>query len=825
MLEKMHHVFRDVIDPMLAEPPTIEQARVETVQIRVRGTVQGVGFRPTVWRLAREHGLVGEVLNDGAGVLITTTGTQERIADFLEGLESDPPPLSRIEALEARRLSTVVDFSDFTIAGSLEGGARTNVAPDAALCEACRDEVLNPNERRHLYPFANCTHCGPRFTIVGGIPYDRANTSMAAFPMCVDCAREYRDPADRRFHAQPIACAVCGPRVWLRSVDGGTAPEAFDAAPIDETVRLLSEGAIVAIRGLGGFHLACDAANARAVDRLRERKRRFGKPFALMARDVEMVRRFCSVSELEATQLSSPQAPIVLLKADGPESLPSSVAPGLSTLGFMLPYTPLHLLIARDLDAPLVMTSGNVVHEPQVIDNAEVLDKLAGIADAVLFHDRDILNRIDDSVVRVMAGRPHLLRRARGFAPAPTVLPEGFQSAPEVLAYGGELKSTFCLIKNGRAVLSQHQGDLEDEATFDDYQKNLRLYTALYRHEPQVLAADMHPEYLSSKLAHRRAAEDGSRLHEVQHHHAHIASAMAENGLALDGPPVIGVAMDGLGFGEDGTIWGGEFLLADYRGYRRLGSLKPVAMIGGAQAIREPWRNTFAHLREAFGWKGFLDDHGDLPLARRLSEKPLETFEAMLARGLNVPLASSCGRLFDAVAAALELGADQALFEGQGAMELEDKVDATALEVARGLGGYGFRRRARGDAGEFELDPAPLWRTLLDDLRLNRPIGVISARFHLGLATAITELVSEFAQKIGNQEIKIDSFALSGGCLQNKILLENCISGIEGRNLTCVTQSGVTSNDGGLSLGQAVIAAAREIERGGLDQQPSMGRK
>ena len=807
---------------MSAAPLTVELARaVETVEIRVRGTVQGVGFRPTVWRLAREHDLVGEVLNDGAGVLITTTGARDRIAEFLDGLESDPPPLSRIEALEVRRLARVVDFQDFVIADSVGGSARTNVAPDAALCGACRDEVLNLGERRHLYPFANCTHCGPRFSIVAGIPYDRANTSMAAFAMCADCAREYEDPADRRFHAQPIACATCGPRVWLESLNGSEPPASFEAAPIDETVRLLSEGAVVAIRGLGGFHLACDAANAEAVDRLRARKRRFGKPFALMARDVEMVRRFCSVSEVETEQLLSPVAPIVLLPANGSESPPSAVAPNLSTLGFMLPYTPLHLLIARDLDAPLVMTSGNVVHEPQVIDNAEVRDKLSGIADAVLFHDRDILNRIDDSVMRVMDGRPHLLRRARGFAPAPTVLPAGFEAAPEILAFGGVLKSTFCLIKNGRAVLSQHQGDLEDEATFDDYQKNLRLYTELYQHAPSVLAADMHPEYLSTKLARERVTETGARLHEVQHHHAHIASAMAENGLALDGPPVIGVAMDGLGFGDDGTIWDGEFLLADYRGYRRLGSLKPVAMIGGAQAIREPWRNTFAHLRGAFGWDAFLKAHEDLPLARRLAEKPVETFEAMLARGLNVPQASSCGRLFDAVAAALGLGADQALFEGQGAMELEDKVDAAALGMARDLGGYGFGRRESAETGLIELDPEPMWRGLLGDLRDARPLEVIAARFHLGLAEAIADLAIELARKSSTENSAVDNVCLSGGCFQNKILLELCVSEIQRRNLTCHTQSKVTSNDGGLSLGQAVIAAAREIDRLKTEKRPT----
>ena len=662
----------------------------QTVEIRVRGTVQGVGFRPTVWRLARENELVGHVLNDSAGVLIRATGKQARIADFLRSLETNPPPLSRIESLDIQHLAEVVAFEEFTIAGSVGGETRTNVSADAATCPACRAEVLDPSERRYRYPFTNCTHCGPRISIVLGVPYDRARTTMAPFVMCEACAAEYSDPADRRFHAQPIACPDCGPTAWLEPLDGTAPTIEMMRAPIDAAVRQLKDGKIVAIRGLGGFHLACDATNETAVRELRARKRRFGKPFALMARDLAVVRRFAYVSAPQAELLQSPAAPIVLLDINEGERLPDSVAPGLRSLGFMLAYTPLHLLILEEFDVPLVMTSGNIAHEPQVTENTEVDAKLAGIADSVLRHDREIANRIDNSVVRVMQGRPRLLRRARGFAPSPIALPKSFADAPDVLAFGGELKSTFCLIKNGMAVMSQHQGDLEDEATFDDYQKNLRLYTELYTHRPRIFAADLHPEYLSSKLARKRAFKEAARLHEIQHHHAHIASAMAENGRELDAPPVLGVVLDGLGFGADGTIWGGEFLRADYRGFERLAALKPVAMIGGAQAMREPWRNTYAHLIAAFGWNDFEARFDGLELTRYLAGKPRPTIDRMLANGINVPLASSCGRLFDAVAAAVGLCPDVAMFEGQAAMELEDLIDAGARTAALAAGLYCF---------------------------------------------------------------------------------------------------------------------------------------
>lgn len=784
--------------------PASKSNGIETVEIRVRGTVQGVGFRPTVWRLARENDLVGHVLNDNAGVLIRATGEQARIARFVRCLQADPPPLSRIESLDIAHLAEIVAFEDFTIAASVGGETRTNVTADAATCPACRAEMLDPSERRHRYPFTNCTHCGPRLSIVLGVPYDRARTTMAPFAMCEACAGEYGDPADRRFHAQPIACPWCGPRAWLEPLDG-TAPTAeMSRAPIAVAVRQLKDGKIVAIRGLGGFHLACDATNEAAVRELRARKRRFGKPFALMARDLSVVRRFASVSRQEAELLQSPAAPIVLLGAGGTERLPRSIAPGLRNLGFMLPYTPLHLLILEEFDVPLVMTSGNIAHEPQVTDNGEVCVKLGGIADCVLRHDREIANRIDDSVVRVMAGRPRLLRRARGFAPGPVALPKSFAAAPEVLAFGGELKSTFCLIKDGVAILSQHQGDLEDVATFDDYQKNMRLYAELYSHRPAVFAADVHPEYLSSKLARDRAAREGATLHEIQHHHAHIASALAENGRELDAPPVLGVVLDGLGFGADSTIWGGEFLGADYRGFARLAAFKPVAMIGGAQAVREPWRNTYAHLVAAFGWDEFLARFGGLELARYLAAKPRVIVDRMLASGINVPVASSCGRLFDAVAAALGLCPDVALFEGQAAMELEELIDTEACAAALAAGLYRFADETA--SGLRILDPRPMWRSLLEDLRAGTPLSVISAKFHLGLATDIADLAAALAR-----DAALDTVALSGGCFQNKVLFEACVSRIEEHGLTCLAQAQVPANDGGLSLGQGAIAAARVI--------------
>ena len=790
----------------------IPRTTTETVEIRVRGTVQGVGFRPTVWRLAREIGLPGEVRNDAAGVSIALSGSSGAISSFLERLQNEAPPLARIEAIETRRLTERLHFDDFQIVESQGGKSRTQIAPDAATCPACRQEVLNPSERRYRYPFNNCTHCGPRLSIVKTIPYDRANTTMAAFPMCAACAREYGNPADRRFHAQPIACHVCGPRVWLERWDGRAAPKAEgERDDIEVAVRLLRQGEIVAIRGLGGFHLACDATDERAVRRLRDRKRRFDKPFALMARNLDTIRRYCSVSDVEKTLLESPEAPIVLLPATGPERLPEAVAPGLDVLGFMLPYTPLHLLLLKDLDRPVVMTSGNLSDEPQVIDCEDARTKLPGIADSVLFHDRDIANRIDDSVVRVMDGKPRLLRRARGYAPRAIPLPSGFERVPDLLAYGGELKATFCLVKEGMAILSQHQGDLEEVATFEDYQKNLQLYADLYDLKPKLLAADRHPEYLSRKLARERAEARGLPLVEIQHHHAHIASCLAENGIPPTAPPVLGIAIDGMGFGDDGTIWGGEFLLADYRGYQRLGTFKPVATIGGAQAIREPWRNTYAHLRAALGWEQFAREFAALELYDYLSRKPLPILEQMLKKGINAPLASSGGRLFDAVSAAVGLCRDRASFEGQGAIALETAVDERQLREEEEALAYSFDIAPLPGTDLVYLEPKPMWLALLGDALGGAPVSVVATRFHKGLAKSISDMVQSLASKGEAEGSPFNTVALSGGCFQNKVLLEEVTHRIEAKGWRCLSQSQVPSNDGGLALGQAAIAAASQL--------------
>ncbi|MDQ2804645.1 MAG: carbamoyltransferase HypF, partial [Pseudomonadota bacterium] len=711
-----------------------------------------------------------------------------------------PPPLARIDEIERTPAAMPPDEAAFRIIESHAGDIRTGVAPDAATCPACLAEILDPAARRYRYPFTNCTHCGPRLSIIEAIPYDRATTTMRAFGFCPDCRAEYSDPADRRFHAQPIACAACGPRAWLEPAAG---EDAIDAAR-----ALLLAGRIVAIKGLGGFHLACDATDAEAVARLRQAKRRDAKPFALMARDLAVIRRFAVVTAADAAMLQSPAAPIAVLDARDAGLLPG-VAPGLATLGFMLPSTPLHHLLLRDIDRPLVMTSGNLSDEPQCIDNDEARTRLAGVADSFLLHDRDIARRVDDSLVRTMAGEPRVLRRARGYAPAPLLMARGFDAAPAVLAMGGELKNTFCLLRDGRAVLSHHMGDLENALAFADYTRSLEAYRALFAHVPRVVAVDAHPDYLSSKLGIELAARETASLIEVQHHHAHIAACMAENGVALDDGPVIGIALDGLGWGSDQTIWGGEFLLADYRAYRRLACLKPVAMPGGARAIREPWRNTYAQIVAAMGWERFARIYGDTALFRHLAGKPIQPIDGMIARRVNVPLASSCGRLFDAVAAAAGLRRDRAHYEGQAAMELEACTDPAALTAAQGRG-YPFRINRPAPDGPLHLDPTPMWPPLLDDLAAGAPARVVGARFHTGLASAIAAMIDALRAS-DPAAAAATRVALSGGVLQNRVLLELLVTRLTAQGHQVLTHRDVPANDGGLALGQAAIAAARTI--------------
>ena len=777
----------------------------EALEIRVRGRVQGVGFRPKIWHIARELGLAGEVLNDSDGVLLRVGGDRARLAAFLDGIESDLPPLARVDSIETRSYSGQLS-SEFRIAESSSSRARTQIAPDAAICAACRAELGDRNDRHYRYPFTSCTHCGPRLSIVTAIPYDRAATTMAPFELCPDCRSEYDNPRDRRFHAEAIACPRCGPIVRLIGLRAAASDGNPACDDVERAANLIRDGEVLAIKGIGGYHLACDAANVATLAQLRQLKRRPAKPFALMARDLDVIRQYCSVSPDEERQLTGAQAPIVLLRAGGPRHLPGGVAPGLDTLGFMLPTTPLHLLLLQEMDAPLVMTSGNVSGAPPIIDDGQAGEQLAGIARYALAHDRRIANRVDDSVVRVMDGKSRVLRRARGFAPSPIKLPAGFEAAPELVAMGGELKATFCLLKDGQAILSQHQGDLENAATFSDYQKNLALYRQIFAHSPAALVIDRHPEYLSSKLARVESRKHGLPLLEVQHHHAHVAACLAENGYPLDAPPVLGIVLDGLGFGDDGTIWGGEFLLADYRDYRRLARLKPVAMPGGVQAIRQPWRNLYAHLTEAIGWAELTAKFSGLDLYEQLHGKRRVILDAMIAKHLNSPLASSCGRLFDAVAAALGVCSEQQVYEGEAAIRLEALAASAALPA--GDVGYPFSVSCPPDA-LMELDPTPMWTALLCDLMRDIPPSVAALRFHRGLSTVLVEVAQQLAHR-GTP--RFETVALSGGCFQNRILFESVAAQLRHLGLVVLTHAQAPANDGGLSLGQAAIAAALLLE-------------
>lgn len=760
--------------------------------VRVRGTVQGVGFRPTVWRLAQECQLRGSVCNDAQGVFMEIWGTAANLQTFIQRLQDEAPPLARIEAVERMPLQGAGP-EGFHIMASGDGAVSTAVAADAATCPACLAEVMDPANRRHRYAFTNCTHCGPRLSIIHAIPYDRANTSMAVFELCPECAREYREPADRRFHAQPNACPACGPRLWLEDAIG----EVVLKDPLDAVVTLLREGRIVAIKGIGGFHLACDAGNEQAVAELRRRKLRYHKAFALMARDVGMVRRYARLDPDEEALLHTRSAPIVILDAAG-DPLAPSLAPGQRTLGFMLPYTPLHHLLMAALERPIVLTSGNRSDEPQAIDNAEARERLDGIADYWLMHDRAIVNRLDDSVARVVDGAPRLLRRARGYAPAPITLHKEFALAPPVMAMGADLKNSFCLLQQGRAVVSQHMGDLENAAAWRDYRHNLELYRNLFEHRPAAIAVDLHLNYASTRLGRECAVEEGLPLMEVQHHHAHIAACMAEYGLAPD-VQVLGVALDGLGLGEHEEIWGGEFLLAGYRGFTRLARFMPVSMPGGNRASIEPWRNAVAHLHQAFGWEYVRERFPNLPLLRFCESSRAAPLLQMIDKGINSPHASSCGRLFDAVAATLGICVERVSHEGQAAIELE----ALAQPVFAAERGAGYTVSEQPCDGLVTLGWRELWESLLHDLTAGVDKAVIAARFHHGLAVAVATLAVRLAGHAG-----VDTLVLGGGVFQNRLLCEAVAQQCRGAGLHVLVPRQVPINDGGVSLGQAVVAAA-----------------
>ena len=752
-------------------------------KISVRGVVQGVGFRPFVYRLAQQYNLKGWVRNTSGNVEIEVEGDEESFENFLADLEAKAPPMAHIERVEAT-FHPLKGYTGFEICQSLsQQGQYQLVSPDIATCEDCEREIFHPTDRRFGYPFTNCTNCGPRFTIIEDIPYDRAKTTMRKFQMCPECQQEYDDPLNRRFHAQPNACPKCGPSLEL--VNGNGNPiECSDT--IKATSELLKAGKILAIRGLGGFHLACDATNEKAINLLRIRKRRPSKPLAVMMSTLEDIEKHCLVSLEERKLLQSPQCPIVLLRWKyNTSNISPAVAPNLNYLGVMLPYTPLHHLLLRKTGIPLVMSSGNLSEEPIAKDNDEALIRLSGIADYFLFHNRDIFARYDDSVYMV-EGVPQAIRRARGYAPYPIFLPF---KAKQILACGAELKNTFCLTKDEHAFLSQHIGDMENEETLEHFENTIELYKKLFRIEPEIVAYDMHPEYLSTKYALNLGSEQGLNLIPVQHHHAHIVSCLVENKVE---EPVIGVAFDGTGYGTDGAIWGGEFLLADWRSFQRVGHLEYVPLVGGTAAIKKPYRMALSYLYTLLGEDSLLEG---LPLGK-VEPAELELIKQQLKRGVNSPLTSSAGRLFDAISALVGVRGEID-YEAQAAIELEMLAANEAGEPE--LKAYPFSIIEHQGAKVVKL--GELFSAVVQDVKNQTPIPIISLKFHNTVAQIITKVCKLIARESG-----ITQVALSGGVFQNRLLLKLATSALEREGFSVLTHHLVPCNDGGISLGQAVIA-------------------
>jgi hydrogenase maturation protein HypF len=772
------------------------------VRIHITGIVQGVGFRPFVYGLATRLALNGWVRNTSAGVDIEVDGPQKDLEIFLNALRAESPPLSRIDSFQVDWIPAN-GFSTFEIVHS-EGksGDFIPISPDVSICPECLEELFDPGDRRYRYPFINCTNCGPRFTIIKDIPYDRPKTTMGIFDMCPACASEYDDPLDRRFHAQPVACPDCGPHVWLETKDGVSGEDSHKSEAILETRRLLAQGAIIAIKGLGGFHLACDATNSQAVAELRRRKLRVDKPFALMVLDLESALQHCYLNQSERELLLSRQRPIVILNKHPESTIVSQVAPNQTTLGVMLPYTPLHyLLLEREPGSPnaLVMTSGNLSEEPIATGNDEARQRLGELADAFLMHDRDIHIRTDDSVYRILnlelqeEGSSHPdrlpseipLRRARGYAPNPVRLK---WDMPHLLATGPELKNTFCLTRGNYAFISHHIGDLENYETLRAFEDGIRHYERLFRIHPQAIAYDLHPDYLATRYALERAHGETIPAIGVQHHHAHIAACLAENEHPGD-RSVISISLDGTGFGEDGAIWGGEILLTDYLGYDRLYHLAYVPLPGGDQAIREPWRVALAHLQHAgVEWDG---DIPSVKFAQQLSTTvgdPLDLLLRQIKNRVNTPLTSSMGRLFDAVSSLLGVR-HTANYEAQAAIELESLVDQGES------GSYPFAIEGK------TLNPSPMFQAMLSDLRANVPIPILAGRFHNTLAGLLHRVCQKVRTQTGIEEV-----ALSGGVWQNMTLLKKSMHLLQNDGFTVYLHHQVPTNDGGISLGQAVIA-------------------
>jgi hydrogenase maturation protein HypF len=760
---------------------THEDPEVNRLRLKINGIVQGVGFRPFIYRMAKSLQITGFVRNQSDGVLIEIEGHRKSIEKFKRKIKEDLPPLAQISHLSVTCIEPAGD-TEFKIQSSVKHhSADTQISPDIATCEDCLREMFDQKDRRFGYPFLNCTNCGPRFTILKRIPYDRSNTSMSRFELCDACLAEYQDPFNRRFHAQPNACPDCGPKITLHDRDG--LPIATDE-PVQYVRESLLKGRIAAIKGLGGFHLAVDPRNRQSVRELRIRKGRNRKPFALMADQISSVKKHCKVSPDEESALTSIRRPIVLLERLDPNSLAPEIAPGNRCLGFMLPYTPLHFLLLRDDLDVLVMTSGNIAEEPIAIANEEALRRLSGVADFFVFHNREILQRCDDSVIRVFDGKEQLIRRARGYVPVPIQLP-GELDQP-VLACGGELKNTVAVSYSGSAYLSQHIGNLDNPSAFEFFQHCGEMLAGLLEVEPRIVACDLHPEYLSTKWA---LNQDMSRQIGVQHHHAHLAAVMAENSVS---DQCIGIILDGTGYGMDQTIWGGEVLTGDFKGFERLAWIGPFLLPGGEAAVRQPWRTALSLLHLSYG-----NDLRNLklPLLERIPARRQENLLKMIDQQINSPLTSSCGRLFDGVSAILDICLESA-YEAQAAIELESIADygenqfySSVVERIDSLGNW---------------NPSALIRAIVDEMHQTVPVGKIAARFHCTLAEVFSVLAQEARLKTG-----ISTVGLSGGCFQNALFLRLLKNRLEENGFSVLIHSRVPTNDGGLSYGQAAVALAR----------------
>lgn len=778
----------------MTDPPQPDAAHRAVLQ--VRGVVQGVGFRPFVFRLAQEEGLAGFIGNDTDGVTIEVEGTASRVEAFAIRLRAEAPPLSRIDSVAVRRVPPTGESGFRIVASEVLGRVSTGIPADAATCVDCLRELMDPRDRRYRYPFLNCTNCGPRFTITRRIPYDRPQTSMARFTMCSACQAEYDDPANRRFHAQPNACAVCGPYVWLCGADGNELAT-HDAAVL-ACIDCLAAGEIVAVKGIGGFHLSVDATNEAAVMRLRERKRRYGKPLAIMVRDVDAARAVCSLTDEEIALLTTPARPIVLAPRRPDGGIAETVAPGIPWLGAFLPYAPLqHLLFADPRICALVMTSANLSEEPIAIDNDEARERLAGITDAFLMHNREILQRCDDSVVAQVDRAPQYIRRARGFVPLAVPLP---LDGPPLLAVGGHLKSVFTLARGRYAYQSQHLGDLENVTGLDFFRESLAHLMRTFEIDPEYVAHDLHLGYLSTQWAKEWAQERRLPLIAVQHHHAHVAACMAEHGATR---AAIGISLDGTGYGTDARIWGGEVLICrldgpDPANFDRFAHLDYVPMPGGEAAIHEPWRMALGHLTAA----GFDVESPEVLELLGAKSAEARVLKRMISRELNSPLTSSCGRLFDAVAAVV-LGRREVDYEAQAAIELEGIAIGEPCEA--GANGYGMGM-IRGDWARREpakISAQPLWRELIAELRAGTSKPKMAARFHAGIASAFVA-----AAVLAREATGIGLVALTGGCMHNRRLACLLRVGLEAEGFEVLQHAKVSPGDAGLSYGQAVVAIA-----------------